>query len=115
MRPHTASVAAPRALRYDAVAIAAHWLLALLIVLNLALGLYMHDLPLSPLRLQLFNWHKWAGVTILALSGLRLLWRLTHAPPPDVPMPAWQRRAAHAVHEALYALFFIVPLAGWGY
>lgn len=101
--------------RYDATAIAAHWVLALLILLNLTLGLYMHDLPLSPLRLRLFNWHKWAGITILALSALRLLWRLTHRPPPDVPMPRWQRTAAHAVHWAMYVLFFAVPLAGWGY
>lgn len=107
--------ALPTAARYDPVAIAAHWLLALLIGANLGLGLYMSGLPLSPLQLRLFNWHKWAGITILVLSALRLLWRLTHRPPPDVPMPRWQSRAARAVHRALYALFFIVPLAGWGY
>ena len=77
--------------RYDGVAIAAHWLLALIIVCNFALGVAMHDLPLSPTRLRLFNWHKWAGITILALSALRLSWRLGHPPPPDAPMPAWQR------------------------
>jgi cytochrome b561 len=115
MTARAAPARVERAARYDRVAIAAHWLLALLIVLNLALGLFMHDLPLSPLRLRLFNWHKWAGVTILALSALRLLWRLMHAPPPDLPVAAWQRHAAHAVHAALYALFFVVPLAGWGY
>ena len=101
--------------RYDRVAIAAHWLLALLIAANFSLGLYMHELPISPAQLKLFNWHKWAGITILTLSALRLAWRLGHAPPPDAPMPAWQRTAAHAVHGLLYALFFAVPLAGWGY
>jgi cytochrome b561 len=100
---------------YDPVAIAAHWLLALLIAANLSLGLYMHELPISPARLKLFNWHKWAGITILTLSALRLAWRLVHPPPPDAPMPAWQRTASHAVHRLLYALFFAVPLAGWGY
>jgi cytochrome b561 len=100
---------------YDRVAIAAHWLLALLIAANFSLGVYMHDLPLSPTRLRLFNWHKWAGITILALSALRLGWRLGHAPPADAPMPAWQRTAAHTVHRLLYVLFFAVPLAGWGY
>jgi cytochrome b561 len=101
--------------RYTRTAVALHWLLALMILGSLALGAYMADLPLSPTRIRLFNWHKWAGVTILLLSALRLLWRLTHPPPADLPMPAWQRRAAHATHLLLYALFFAVPLAGWAY
>jgi len=101
--------------RYDAMSIALHWLLALAIVANFSLGVYMHELPLSPWRLKLFNWHKWAGITILAFSALRLLWRLLRRPPADVPMPPWQRRLAHAVHLALYGLFFAVPLAGWAY
>ncbi len=101
--------------RYTATAIALHWLLALAIVGAFGVGLYMSDLPLSPTRLKLFNWHKWAGVSILALSGLRLLWRLDHRPPQDLPMPAWQARAAHAVHGLLYLTFFAVPLSGWAY
>jgi len=115
MTPTSRAPATAAAPRYDGVAIAAHWLLALSIVLNLALGFYMHELELSPQRVKLFNWHKWAGITILALSALRLAWRLTHAPPADLPMPAWQRIAAHTVHRALYVLFFAVPLAGWAY
>ncbi len=115
--------AIPTSSRYTGVAIALHWLLALLIVGSFSVGLYMQGLPFSPTRLKLYNWHKWAGVTILALSALRLLWRLTHRPPVDPPldstrqppMPAWQRRAAHGAHAALYALFFLVPLAGWAY
>jgi cytochrome b561 len=107
--------ARPTDSRYSTVAIALHWLLALLIAGTFCVGLYMHELPFSPTRLKLFNWHKWAGATILALSALRLLWRLTHRPPVDPPMPAWQRLAAHGAHWALYALFFLVPLAGWAY
>ncbi len=101
--------------RYDHVAVALHWLLALMLAVSFSVGLYMHDLPLTPLRLKLFNWHKWAGITILTLSALRLLWRLTHRPPPDLPMAPWQQRAAHWTHRLLYALFFAVPLAGWAY
>ena len=104
-----------RAAHYSTTAIALHRLLALLILGSLAVGLYMTSLPFSPLRLKLFNWHKWAGVVILVLSALRLLWRLSHRPPADLPMPAWQRRAAHLTHGLLYALFFAVPLAGWAY
>jgi cytochrome b561 len=101
--------------RYTGIAILFHWLLALMIVGSFSVGVYMSDLPFSMTRLKLFNYHKWAGITILALSALRLLWRLTHRPPPDPPMPGWQRWAAHAAHWTLYVLFFAVPLAGWAY
>jgi cytochrome b561 len=101
--------------RYTPIALAFHWLLALAIVSSFSVGVYMADLPFSPTRLKLYNWHKWAGVVILTLSALRLLWRLTHRPPPDIAMPVWQHRAAHAAHWAMYALFFAVPLSGWAY
>ncbi|MEQ1686926.1 MAG: cytochrome b [Burkholderiaceae bacterium] len=106
--------------RYGAVAIGLHWLLALMIFGSLGVGLYMHDLPFSPWRLKLYNWHKWAGITILLLSALRLLWRLSHRPPTlpaDVlaAMPAWQRHAHSMTHTLLYLLFFAVPLTGWAY
>jgi cytochrome b561 len=101
--------------RYTRTAVLLHWLLALMIVTSFSVGWTMSDMPFSPTRLRLFNWHKWAGMTILLLSGLRLLWRLTHTPPAHGPMPAWQRRAAESAHFALYALFFAVPLAGWAY
>ena len=101
--------------RYTGLAIFLHWLLALAILGSFSVGLYMADLPVSPQRLKLFNWHKWAGIVILALSALRLLWRLTHRPPADLPMPAWQSRLAHGVHVGLYLLFFAVPLSGWAY
>jgi len=101
--------------RYTTPAIVLHWLMALAILGSLCLGAYMSGLPFSPARLKLYNWHKWAGVVILTLAALRLLWRLTHRPPADLPMPPAQRLAAHAVHWALYALFFAVPLVGWAY
>ena len=109
----SAAVATPD--RYTPPAVALHWLLALMLFGSFSFGLYMTELPFSPARLKLYNWHKWAGVTILALSLLRLVWRLTHRPPADVAMPAWQARFAHATHLALYALFFAVPLVGWAY
>ena len=101
--------------RYTGTAIGLHWLLAVMIAGSFAVGLYMVDLPFSPQRLKLYNWHKWAGILILTLSAARLLWRLTHRPPAAAPMPAWQARAAHAAHLALYVLFFAVPLMGWAY
>ena len=109
------SLSASSATRYTAPAIGLHWLLALMIVGSFSLGLYMTGLPFSPTRLKLYNWHKWAGVTILLLSFVRWVWRIGHRPPADIAMPAWQATAAHATHRLLYALFFIVPLLGWAY
>ncbi|MBC7939661.1 MAG: cytochrome b, partial [Chitinophagaceae bacterium] len=105
----------PTPTRYTLPAIALHWLLALMILISLAVGLYMTSLPFSPTRLRLYNWHKWAGIGILVLSAARLLWRLSHRPPAYGQMPDWQRQAANVAHKFLYVLFFAVPLAGWAY
>lgn len=105
---------------YTAVAKFLHWVLALGLVGIFGVGLYMADLPFSPQRLKLYNWHKWAGITILLLSVLRLLWRLSHRPP-SLPtamaqsMPKWQHWVHDGTHYAMYALFFIVPMIGWAY
>lgn len=106
--------------RYHPVAVALHWLLGAALIGTFSLGLYMADLPFSPQRLQYYSWHKWAGVTLLTLSFVRLMWRFTHRPPAmpvaiEQAMPAWQRTAHHATHFALYVLFFSVPLLGWAY
>jgi cytochrome b561 len=115
-----ASSHASTAGRYGLIAIVLHWLLGVAIVGAFGMGLYMADLPFSPTRLKLYNWHKWAGVTILTLSAVRLLWRLKNRPP-ELPaqvtaaMPAWQQKAHHGTHHLMYALFFAVPLTGWAY
>ncbi|MEY4754540.1 MAG: hypothetical protein RJA44_2215 [Pseudomonadota bacterium] len=113
-------MSASTASRYTRTAIGLHWLLGLSLVAIFAVGLWMADLPFSPQRLKLYNWHKWAGVTILVLSLLRLVWRLTHRPPAlpariEQAMPAWQRAAHHGTHHLMYLLFFAVPLLGWAY
>jgi len=101
--------------RYTRTAITLHWLIAALIICAFTLGWIMTDLQVSPLRLRMFNWHKWVGVTILSLVTIRLIWRLMHRPPPFLPMPAWQRVAANALHGLLYVLLLLQPLSGWIY
>jgi cytochrome b561 len=106
--------------RYGLVAMAFHWILAVAILTAFVVGVTLEDMALSPSKLKLINWHKWAGVAILMLSVLRLLWRLTHRPPAlpaaiEQAMPGWQRAAYHGVHHLMYLLFFAVPLLGWAY
>ncbi|MBS0353348.1 MAG: cytochrome b [Proteobacteria bacterium] len=99
--------------RYTGPAIAAHWLIAILILAAFPLGLYMHELTLSPTKLKLYSYHKWIGMTVLLLFVPRILWRLTHRPPAPLPMPAWQHKIAEGTHHLLYLLMFLVPLSGW--
>lgn len=106
--------------RYHTLSVVLHWVLGIGLIFVFCFGVYMADLPFSPQRLKLFNWHKWAGISILGLSVLRLVWRALHpapALPPSIEkaMPAWQLLAHKATHVGLYALFFIVPLVGWAY
>ena len=99
---------------YTRTAKSLHWLMALLLIGLLALGFYMHDLPLSPEKLQLYAWHKWAGVTAFMLVWLRLFWRISHRPP-ALPkhMPPHLQVIAHAGHALLYLLMIAIPLSGW--
>lgn len=102
--------------RYTRTAIALHWIVAVLIITNLAFGLYVSGLVVSPQKLRYISWHKWVGVTILLLAAVRLAWRLRHgAPALPEAMPRWEKIAANASHVLLYALFFSAPLTGWLY
>jgi len=102
-----------KAERYSRTAMGLHWAIALLIFIAFPLGLYMHDLHLSPLKLKLYSWHKWIGITVFLLVVLRVLWRTTHRPPALPDIAQWQRIASHITHMLLYALMIAVPLSGW--
>jgi cytochrome b561/polyisoprenoid-binding protein YceI len=113
MSPHPAA-------RYSAVAVVLHWAIAAAIVANFALGWWMHEAideaDRAARAIAAFQLHKSIGLTILALSLLRLAWRLAHRPPPlPARMLGWERLAARAVHWAFYGLMVAVPLSGWLY
>lgn len=99
---------------YTRTAIFLHWLVALGLVGMFALGLYMEGLPLSPNKLKLYSWHKWAGVSLFLVIVLRLAWRLSHRAP-ELPsdMSAAARFAAHVGHLLLYVLMLAIPVSGW--
>lgn len=100
--------------RYTPTAIGLHWLIAAILIGLFGVGLYMTSLKLSPQKLQIYSWHKWAGVTVFLLALIRIGWRIGHRPPPDpAGMPRWQAIAAHGVHHLLYLLMIAIPLSGW--
>ena len=98
---------------YTRVAVALHWIIAAVIFSTFLLGLYMSDLPISPIKLKLYSYHKLIGITIFAVVLIRIAWRATHRPPPLPPMPVWQHTVAQLSHTLLYLLTLAVPIAGW--
>ncbi len=100
---------------YTRTAIALHWLLAALILGQIAFGWYLDDIPRgTPARSVYVNLHKSTGMTLGVLILFRLYWRLTHAAPllPQ-SMARWEQVAARAIHAALYACMLLMPLSGY--
>lgn len=99
------------AIRYNRGARLLHWLIAALVIANLASGL-LHD-PLED-YVRLMPSHKAIGMSVLALSLARLAWRFTwRAPAYPEAMTAFERGSAKAVHALFYLLMLAMPLTGW--
>lgn len=90
-----------------------HWLIAALIAVQVGLGAVASDLKLSPLKLDLFVWHKSVGILVLLLVLLRLGWRLGQPRPAPADVSPLLRRLATVTHVLLYALLLLIPLSGW--
>lgn len=101
--------------RYGNVAIALHWLIALAVLVNIALGLYMADLPNSdPMKFQIIQFHKSVGLSVLMLSLIRVAWRLVNPVPPlPADMNPILKRFARMTQFLLYMLIVAIPLSGW--
>jgi len=100
--------------RWGAISLGLHWLTVILVLGLATVGLLMHDLPTGPFKVQVYALHKSTGLTVLALTVLRLLWRLVAgAPAPVAGTPRWQDGIAKVTHGALYALLLAMPLSGW--
>lgn len=100
--------------RYTSVAILLHWLIAVLIVVNLALPTVWEEFAADEQVRPLINLHKSIGISVIGLVAMRILWRLTHRPPAfPTHYKRWESVVAHVVHGALYLAMIGVPLAGY--
>ncbi len=99
--------------KYTKTAVLLHWAIAVGIFCNIGLGLganYVPDVYVRPM----VDLHKSIGITILGLFFVRLVWRLTHRPPPlPTNYKTWEVHAAHTAHVALYVLMIALPVTGW--
>jgi len=102
--------------RYTRTAIVFHWVIAVLVIANIALAWTFKLFPDYSWTQAVTNTHKTIGITVLGLALMRLLWRIGHRPPPFSPLiPRWQVVAARTGHAALYFFILAMPISGWIY
>jgi cytochrome b561 len=91
-----------------------HWLIVVLIIVQVTLASMADDLPAGVRKIALLARHKSVGITILMLAILRLAWRWTN-PTPLLPptLKPYERTLARVTHALLYVLLFAMPLSGW--
>ena len=101
---------------YGRIAVWLHWVIAVAILAQVALGWWMQEIPKGPdgARAWWFNLHKFIALTLAALVLIRLEWRVRNGAPalPHFVAP-WQRSAAAASHAGLYACMVVLPVSGY--
>lgn len=98
--------------RYSYTAIALHWLIALLLAFQIALGWALEGNN-SPELFARYQLHKSVGISILLLSLARLAVRLFASRPRASDGPAWTRALASTVHWLFYLVMILGPITGW--
>lgn len=86
-----------------------HWVSVLLLIITWVM-VEMNEEAVTDTYLDL---HKAFGLSVLFWTLGRIINRFVTKAPADVPMPAWQTKAAHLTHAALYALLLAMPLSAW--
>lgn len=104
---------------YTVLQLSLHWLIVLLVIVQLVFGedmaRYNYALrsgqDATPL-LTGYYLHVGIGVAILLLTLFRLGLRFAVGVPPSVPGPALQVKAGEALHYLFYLMLVVTPITG---
>ena len=118
MDDRTIGRAAAEDATYSTAARRLHWWTVALLAVQIPVGLFMvrygAATDFAEPTGKLYDAHKLAGLLILLLAVVRLIYRLVHGAPADEPSLApWEKLVSHVTHWAIYALLIVVPLLGW--
>jgi cytochrome b561 len=91
---------------------ALHWLTALIVLIAVVAVLGHELVEEKSLRKLVMDVHKQAGVLVLLLTGLRVLFRVV-SKRPGPALTGWSAKAAVAGHGLIYLILFALPLLGW--
>ena len=102
--------------RYHPILVALHWLLAIMIGLQLGFGYFViGKIPNSdPGKLGPLSYHMGFGTAIIVLMAIRLITRyFTSHPEPTASQRKGLGLLRTPIHRLLYLVIFITALSGW--
>jgi cytochrome b561 len=102
----------PDEARYDLVARIIHWLVVALVTIQFVIGWTMPHVHQNTNPVGLIAWHLGVGATLVAAMAVRIVWRLTHRPPPEALSPLLTA-VSRIIRLLIYAALVIVPVLGW--
>ena len=101
---------------YGTVAVSLHWLTVLLIIALLGSGMLADETSDPAAKARILTAHAPMGIAVLLLTLARIVWwwRFDTHPEPLAGDPAWQIKAAKAVHGLLYLAILVMAASGIG-
>jgi len=92
-----------------------HWFAAGLIFAMLGMGLVMVHSTMAPgLKFATYQLHKSTGFFVLAVTLVRILWRVAGLGPlPPMDVSRWEYRLSRAVQAGLYGIVLAMIASGW--
>ena len=100
--------------RFSPVGVIFHWVMALMIIIQLGLGWYTTAMLAGGDKMQAFQLHSALGLAIFVLALFRIAWRiLVKDPFNDADTAGWRTKLAYVVEHLFYLCFLLLPLTGW--
>ena len=98
---------------YSPIGVAFHWVMAALVVYQLAYGWYLHALPVGGDKYVGYQRHAEIGLAIMLLGTLRFFWSSQIRGPVTVDEKSFAGRASRLLQTWFYVSFFALPISGW--
>ena len=98
---------------YSPIGVTFHWVMAALMVFQLAHGWYLHWQPVGGDKHLGYQQHAEIGLTIMLLGTLRFLCSSQIRGPDTVDEASFTGRASRALQAWFYVSFFALSISGW--
>ena len=98
---------------YSPIGVAFHWVMAALMIFQLAHGWYLAWQPAGGDKYVGYQTHTQIGLTLMMLGTLRFFWSSQLSGPDTVDEDSLAGKASRLLHAWFYVSFFALPISGW--